>query len=251
MKQAWRLLPFLVTDGFRQMAIDEAIFKSVESGDSPPTLRFYQWEPIAISLGYHQHRYPEHWKNLCFEGQPVDLVRRPTGGRAVLHQGDLTYAVITGGMPFDRNEGYRQICEFLIQGWRSLSFELSYGLAGRGYIHNPNCFGTSTGADLVLPGDRKFIGSAQKRSAQTILQHGSMQLNSDPKLFEQVFGLQDQSDIQALNRTIPPIEEILAALICSAERCFSMELTIGELTPKEQNCWEQILQNSTLKRSFS
>jgi lipoate---protein ligase len=234
MAQSWRLLPLLVADGRQQMAIDAAIFQAVESGESLPTLRFYQWEPIAISLGYHQRTYPDHWRSLNFELQTVDLVRRPTGGRAVLHQGDLTYAIATAGLPPSRTESYRQICEFLIQGWRSLGYELSYGSAGRGYIQNPNCFGTATGADLVLPDGRKLIGSAQKRSADTVLQHGSMRLNSDAKLFETVFGQPSESVEVQSYPLMPSIEQIIAALMVSAETCFDMTLTIGSLSSQEE-----------------
>jgi lipoate---protein ligase len=241
LSQSWRLLPLLVADGRQQMAIDTAIFQAVESGESLPTLRFYQWEPIAISLGYHQRTYPDHWRSLNFEGQTVDLVRRPTGGRAVLHQGDLTYAVATAGLPPSRTESYRQICEFLIQGWRSLGYELSYGSALRGYIQNPNCFGTATGADLVLPDGRKLIGSAQKRSADTVLQHGSMRLNPDAKLFETVFG--DRSETEARsNSLMPSVEQIIPALIAAAETCFEMTLTIGCLSSQEEESVARLLQ---------
>jgi lipoate---protein ligase len=240
MPQPWRLLPFLVADGQQQMAIDEAIFVAVERGESLRTLRFYQWNPIALSLGYHQRNYPDHWRSL----QAVDLVRRPTGGRAVLHQGDLTYAVIASGMSPSRTESYRQICEFLIQGWRSLGYELSYGSAGRGYIQNPDCFGTATGADLVLPDGRKLIGSAQKRSADIILQHGSMRLQPDPKLFEAVFGArsdnqrsenQRSENLESIpNYLMPSTEQIIPALISAAETCFDMKVTIGALSPQEE-----------------
>ncbi len=144
------------------MAIDTWLFEQYCEGSQPPILRFYTWEPAAISLGYHQSRYPAEWQDLRWQGRLLDIVRRPSGGRAVLHQGDLTYAVITSGMG-NRMQAYRSICEFLIQGWRSLNVSLDYGQPGRGYIHNPNCFGTATAADLVTPGGTKLIGSAQQR----------------------------------------------------------------------------------------
>ncbi len=237
-RDAWRLLPFSCDHGVTQMAIDEAIFCGVESGDSPPTLRFYQWDPIAISLGYHQHNYPKHWNDLTFLGAPVALVRRPTGGRAVLHQGDLTYAVIASGFANNRVESYRQICEFLIQGWRSLSQDLSYGNAVRGYIHNSDCFATATGADLVLPTGQKLIGSAQKRSGQTILQHGSMRLTPNAELFETVFGQPDRSSDYL---ELPPTDQVMGALIAAAENCFDASFSVGSLTSTERS-W--IRQNS-------
>ncbi len=229
-RNAWRLLPLSCANGATQMAIDAAIFSAVESGESPPTLRFYQWDPIAISLGYHQRNYPNHWNDLTFSGATVQLVRRPTGGRAVLHQGDLTYAVIASGFADKRSESYLQICEFLIQGWRSLSYDLSYGNAGRGYIHNPDCFATATGADLVLPTGQKLIGSAQKRSGQTILQHGSMRLAPNPELFKMVFG---ETDRIANYQQMPAIDRIIDALVDAAETCFGVSFLIGSLTDGE------------------
>jgi lipoate---protein ligase len=183
-----RVLPIRSGDGLTQMTRDEAIFQAVVAGDCPPTLRFYTWETPTISLGYHQRQYPAHWDTLRWHDRPVKLVRRPTGGRAVLHQGDLTYAIVASGFGASRSAAYGEISQFLIQGWRSLGVELTYGQAGRGYIHNPNCFATATGADLVLNNGSKFIGSAQKRSGTVILQHGSMCLNPDPELWQQVFG---------------------------------------------------------------
>lgn len=237
-RNAWRLLPLSCTDGATQMAIDEAIFHGVESGESLPTLRFYQWDPIAISLGYHQRNYPDHWNGLTFLGVPVDLVRRPTGGRAVLHQGDLTYAVIASGFADNRTESYRQICEFLIQGWRSLSYDLSYGNAGRGYIHNPDCFATATGADLVLSTGQKLIGSAQKRSGQTILQHGSMRLTPNVELFKTVFG---KSDRISNDPELPSIDRIMDALVVAAETCFDASFSVGTLSAVEESWIRQNL----------
>ncbi|YAF98751.1 MAG: lipoate--protein ligase family protein [Nodularia sp. CChRGM 3473] len=217
------------------MAIDRWLLEQHQSGKHPPTLRFYTWSPPAISLGYHQRQYPECWQNLIWRDQQLDLVRRPTGGRAVLHQGDLTYAVITSGIAGSRLQIYEKICEFLIQGWRSLGVELRYGTAGRGYIHNPNCFGTATGADLVLLDGAKLIGSAQLRRGEAILQHGSMRLQPDAALFAQVFNTESLTTVQ-----IPQslsLEKIIAALIAAACDCFVMQI---EVQPLSQSEWEAI-----------
>jgi lipoate-protein ligase A len=218
------------------MAIDRWLLAQHESGKHPPTLRFYTWSPPAISLGYHQRQYPEFWQNLRWKGEKLDLVRRPTGGRAVLHQGDLTYSVVTSGLRGNRLDVYGQICEFLIQGWRSLDIELYYGQAGRGYIHNPNCFGTATGADLVLADGSKLIGSAQLRKGDAILQHGSMRLNPDPELFGKVFNQEFFHPIQ-FPETINQ-EKIIKALIAAACDCFAMEI---EVIPLSENEWNLIL----------
>ena len=170
------------------MAIDRYLLEQHRTGKQPSIIRFYTWQPAAISLGYHQKEYPDRWQNLVWQGMPLDIVSRPTGGRAVLHQGDLTYMVVTSIPPGKRLEVYRQICQFLITGWRSLGIELDYGTATKEYIQHQNCFATATGSDLVTPQGNKVIGSAQLRRGKTILQHGSMIINTDPELYQQVFG---------------------------------------------------------------
>lgn len=217
------------------MAIDRWLVEQHQLGLHPPTLRFYTWSPAAISLGYHQSSFPPHWQQLTWNGAPVDLVRRPTGGRAVLHQGDLTYAVVTSGLSGSRIQVYQQLCEFLIQGWRLLGVELHYGNAGRGYIHNPNCFGTATGADLVLSDGNKLIGSAQLKRDRTILQHGSIRLTPDAALFKQVFGDEAFSPLN-----LPRVEqaEVIEALTIAAREYFGMKLETKPLSAAE---WEAIM----------
>jgi lipoate---protein ligase len=230
MPQHWRLIPPMTANGAVQMAIDRWLLDRHAQGTHPPTLRFYDWSPVAISLGYHQKQYPGEWERLQWQGQPIELVKRPTGGRAVLHQGDLTYAVITSGFSAKRRESYEQICRFLIQGWRTLGVELHYGDAGRGYIQNPNCFGTATAADLVMADGAKLIGSAQLHRDGAILQHGSMRLDQDAALFEQVFGT--RSPMPQLPQTLTPTA-IIQALTEAAIDCFEAELTIAPLSADE------------------
>ncbi|TRU71945.1 MAG: lipoate--protein ligase family protein [Microcystis viridis Mv_BB_P_19951000_S69] len=218
----WRYIPPIISSAELQMAIDSWLLEQHRCSHHPPTLRFYQWSPPAISLGYHQRQYPDFWRNLTWQGQKISLVRRPTGGRAVLHQGDLTYMVVNSGMKGNIREVYQQICQFLITGWQNLGLELSYGAAGRGYIHSANCFGTATGADLVDNWGNKFIGSAQLQRGCYVLQHGSMVLEQDNSLFEQVFA---SSAPQKLN--LAPdltLETIIATLKTAAEECFDCQL---------------------------
>lgn len=253
--EQWRYIPLIEANGAIQMAIDEWLLEQYRLGEQPAVLRFYTWSPVAISLGYHQHRYPEFWQQLMWQGEPIELVRRPSGGRAVLHQGDLTYAVITSGHG-QRMQAYQQICQFLIEGWRSIGVELHYGAAERGYIHNPNCFGTATGADLVTLDGVKVIGSAQLRRDRAILQHGSIQLHPDPELFQQVFGVPLQFNDFSKN-TFPlgdapasgtplmkggrgdqsSVNMLIEALLAAARRCFGIELIEQPLSDRE---WQVI-----------
>ena len=232
----WRLIPLIEASGNVQMAIDKWLLEQHLAGNHPPVLRFYTWSSPTISLGYHQKKYPEHWQNMTWQGEKVDLVKRPTGGRAVLHQGDLTYAVVTSGLSNSRMQAYQQICEFLIAGWKNLGVDLHYGMAGRGYIHNPNCFGTATVADLVTADGCKLIGSAQSRKGNAILQHGSMRLQPDAELFFQVFGEETFASIR-LPENID-IETIVNSLVAAASDCFNVEFDIRLLSNDE---WEEIL----------
>ena len=242
--KTWRLIPAIETTGKIQMEIDSWLLEKYILGKIPPTLRFYTWSNPTISLCYHQRNYPEHWQNLIWQDRSIDLVKRPTGGRGVLHQGDLTYALIGSGFVGKRAEIYQQICQFIIDGWRSLGIDLGYGTAGRAYIHNPNCFGTATSADLICEDGYKLIGSAQLIKDGVILQHGSMRLNPDLELFQQVFGNNITIPPQSISQLASP--KIIDALINSAQKHFNVNFDIQPLS----NCeWLEILEAST-KRSI-
>lgn len=219
------------------MAIDRWLLEQHLLGNIPPTLRFYTWSQPTISLGYHQRTYPAHWQNLIWQDRLVDLVKRPTGGRGVLHYGDLTYAFIGSGFGGKRAEIYQQICQFLIDGWRSLGIELGYGTAGSGYIHNPNCFGTATNADLVCADGSKLIGSAQLIKSGAILQHGSMQLNPNLELADHVFGASIASPPQLISQLAIP--EIIHALIEAAHQSFNVNFHLQPLSDHEWSELEQ------------
>jgi lipoate---protein ligase len=231
--QQWRLIPTLEADGALQMAIDRWLFEQCANHGHPPTLRFYTWSPAAISLGRFQRDWPDHWTTLNWQGQPINLVQRPTGGRAVLHVNDLTYSLVLPDQSGRRRETYESICEFLVQGWRSLGITLHYGTAGRGYIGQPNCFGSATAADLVTESGAKFIGSAQAWQTTTVLQQGSMQLQPDPTLWETVFAAASASpQIPSLSQS-----RIIETLVDTAAHYFKIQF---HQFPFSSNEWAAI-----------
>ncbi len=234
----WRLIPCFETNGAIQMQVDRWLLQQHRLGKHPSTLRFYTWSPAAISLGYHQKDYPQSWKELTWKGLPLDVVRRPTGGRAVLHQGDLTYMVVTSKIPGNRERVYKTICQFLIDGMQSLGIELHYGKAGRGYIGNPNCFAIATAADLIDSEQRKLIGSAQLRQGRAFLQHGSIFLSIDSALYERVFN--SHPVVVKLERSR---ETIIQSLQEAAKNCFNIDLVTEPLSARE---WQQILAQPSL-----
>jgi lipoate---protein ligase len=220
----------MTAPGAVQMQIDRWLLQEYIAGRLPPTLRFYNWSPVAISLGYHQRHYPAAWNSLTWQGQAIDLVRRPTVGRAVLHQGDLTYSIVTNGQG-QRLAIYQRLCEFLIEGWRRLGLNLSYGAQGREYRDQPNCFATATGADLVLEDGYKMIGSAQLLQDGAVLQHGSMRLQPDPQLFDLVFGNIQPTGLSPARAY--QIEEIIQQLVTAATDCWGIPWQIAPLTTQE------------------
>jgi lipoate-protein ligase A len=241
----WRLIPLLDAPGKIQMAIDLWLLEKHQQGKHPPTLRFYTWSTPAISLGYHQQNYPQLWDRLSWQGKPLEIIRRPTGGRAVLHQGDLTYTVVTSVLPGKRLEVYKQICQFLLDGWRSLGVDLDYGNATKEYRQHHNCFATTTHADLVTLNGNKAIGSAQLRRKNTVLQHGSMMLTTDPNLYKQVFSHEASLNLQSLipDRANNSLDKIITTLTEAAKACFKIDLVERSLSPTE---WEDIFTKSLL-----
>ena len=238
-EKTWRLLPFLTASGSEQMAIDRWFLRQHCQGDAPSMLRFYGWSPIAISLGRHQQNYPDYWQQLIWQNQPIEIIRRPTGGRAVLHQGELTYAIITSGIKGNRVQCYKKICQFLKQGWHHLGIDLDYGQQGRAYHHQPNCFANSTVADLVDVMGHKIIGSAQLHQGEAVLQHGSIRLCPDAKLFQRVFNevIPSSFPYQRLNR----IPQIISELTKAAKQCFQANFLYQPLSSAERELIGKLL----------
>ena len=236
----WRLIPLISVEGKLQMAIDSWLLNQHQNYGHPPTLRFYTWNPAAISLGVSQkHHFPHHWQNIKHNGRLIDLVKRPSGGRGVLHQGDLTYSLITSHCEGNLDEVYRYLCQFLILGWQKLGIDLHFGRPERQYLKSANCFSLATNADLVDSEGNKFIGSAQLRKGKYVLQHGSMVLNPDAHLYRQVFNCPPPQPNINIDRNLS-LEKIIDALTESAKECFNCEFFTQPLSSEEL---QQIMAN--------
>ena len=178
---AFKLLQTTCLSGSWQMAIDAAL---LELGR--PVLRFYRWSAPTLSLGFHQ-RPIAHWCAWQAQGQG-QLVRRPTGGGAVLHGNDLCYALVWPNPGCSRLEAYAQVCSWLQQGFAALGEPLGFGQAPSGI--GIDCFASSTPADLVDGRGHKRIGSAQRWQRGCLLQHGSIQLRPDARHWQALLGTQ-------------------------------------------------------------
>ena len=188
--------------GAWNMAIDEALLLEHAAGKTPPTLRFYRWDPAAVSLGYFQDPATEVDQAAC-RSLGIAVVRRPTGGRAVLHDREVTYSVVVGGrrLPGSVVETYRRLAEGLVLGLRALGAEavLAPEKAARERAAReratPEGSGQALGACFEVPssyeiivGGRKVVGSAQVRRKGVILQHGSIPLVLDADRLARVLG---------------------------------------------------------------
>lgn len=155
----WRVIPLEIHDAFMNMAIDESLNESVSSG-APATIRFYRWEPSAVSVGYFQSLREEVDIDLCRE-MGIDVVRRRTGGGTVYHdsKGEITYSLVapeeTYG--FDIPRSYRVICQSIVHALALLDLPAEFRPVN----------------DVVVK-SKKISGSAQTRRAGILLQHGTL-----------------------------------------------------------------------------
>lgn len=162
------------------MAVDEAILGGVAEDASLPTLRFYAWMPPCVSLGRSQSAMELDLKACRVAG--IDCVRRPTGGRAILHRDELTYSIC---MPLhdprsagDILESYRRISDGLAEGLRSLGLVVECARPGGERSSSAACFDAPADHEITI-GGRKMVGSAQFRARGALLQHGSLPLFGD------------------------------------------------------------------------
>jgi len=171
--------------GFDQMALDlNSLNQTISNPEIIFTLRFYYWTGDWISIGYHQKEIPPHWKKLLLNKE-INLVRRPSGGGAVLHSGGITYA-LTFKKTFYKILSYEMVNNWLSKSFRELGLNLQNGDLRKSSIKT-NCFGTSLISDLVDQDGFKRIGSAQYRKKGAFLQHGEIQTHPSKDLWYKLF----------------------------------------------------------------
>jgi lipoate-protein ligase A len=189
----WRLLVTEPADGPTNMAVDEVLWRGRRAGTSAPTLRFFAWAPPTVSLGYGQPLDQELDQAVC-RALGIGLVRRPTGGSAIYHDGpgrELTYSVAASnddlGVGTDLLASYRWIARALARGLRALGAPVEIVERRREYGPVPAfCFARTGTYELEL-GGRKIVGSAQRRHGKSFLQHGSILLDVDAARVAAIF----------------------------------------------------------------
>ena len=197
-KEEGRIIPLLELEGPEHMAIDTFLLdQSIQSKSYSAYFRIYKWAGVWLSVGKNQ-RIPNRWKELAKENN-FQIVRRPSGGSAVLHSGGITYSLIKANNKTSRSEVYYEQCKWLIECFSKLGVKLSFGNDLQNNLNN-NCFESSTKADLIDTKGNKCIGSAQLWKKKHVLQHGEIILNPPKELWLQLFNQEPpNTDLNLLN----------------------------------------------------
>jgi len=272
----WRLIKDSYHNGFINMAVDEAIMIAHKNGLVPPTIRFYQWSPPAVSLGYFQDLKKEINVKVC-QDIGIDIVRRPTGGKAVLHDQELTYSfIIKENDPLVNDsilETYKRISGGIIRGLSYLGIKaelvplrgkLENHLSGRSdkaRIHHLDfksiCFSIPSQYEVQVEG-KKMVGSAQVRKGGVVLQHGSLLIKLEKDKLFSVFNFPSDQIREKLKSKFKAtsLEEILKRKIDFSELSnilprgfeeeFRVKLVESKLTEPEENISKDLLENKYL-----
>jgi lipoate-protein ligase A len=172
----WRLITEKAHEGSLNMALDEAAAETAADG-GPRTLRVYRWEPGTLSLGYHQPADTVDWDYCDREGVPV--VRRPTGGGGIYHDfsGDISYSIVVpaGDVPGDLMASYELLLEPVLDAFDRMGVPAAVAEERAEAIHQPSCYLRAVHpAHDVVVGGRKISGTAQHRTRDAVVQHGSI-----------------------------------------------------------------------------
>jgi lipoate-protein ligase A len=258
MSSTWRLLITPPAPGRHNMAVDEAILDSVAGGQSPPTLRLYAWDPGCLSLGHAQSADVVDEEAVAEAGW--DVVRRPTGGRALLHIDELTYSISAPVSLPGLSEGvlpsYRYLSGGLLAGLQHLGLRPdapSLAVVGEDGLRNPICFEVPSAYEITV-GGRKMIGSAQLRRRGALLQHGSLPLSGDITRVVRALSFPDESTrreaADRLRRHATTVEEALGrqvsfdaagqAVVEGFANGLGWKVAAGELTEAEESLARQL-----------
>jgi len=261
MTEEWRLIDSGLCDAFYNMALDEAIATEVRRGAVPPTLRLYGWGRPSLTLGCFQKASDIDIEYCRFQDIPV--VRRPTGGRAILHGDELTYSFSakTDRAPFSHGllDSYRSI---------SIAFSLAFkkiGLAaelkkvrekGRMLSGSPLCFHSSSFGEILVD-KKKLVGSAQKRWNDGLLQQGSIPYLCEKEKLQGIFGAEKTASLRdcmkALKDALPLLDEdaFRKTVASSFEETFAIRLLLSVPSQEESFLAEGLLHQKYLQSHWN
>ena len=225
------------------MALDVILLEnSIQERVPSPVVRFYTWKGCWLSIGRNQKNIPKNWCSLV-KKQELEIVRRPSGGSAVLHSGGLTYSLIWPYAPRKRKEAYKESCHWLKGGFREIGLPLFFG----NEISEPqttSCFSTSTCADLIDKNGEKRIGSAQLWKQGHLLQHGEILLDPPPQLWEEIFSSKAPKSVSSFI----PREGLDQFLYKACRLCWpEVHWENGKISQKELNVASNAAKRYSLK----
>jgi lipoate-protein ligase A len=253
MNNTWRLIKTPPAPGPWNMAVDEAILEAIGRKKVIPTLRLYAWEPACLSLGYAQPVSDVDIGRLKSHGW--NLVRRATGGRAILHTDELTYSV-TGPQDEPRLAGgvlesYQRLSQALLVALQNLGIPAEalpqpQNSSSNGQPKEPVCFEVPSNYEITVHG-KKLVGSAQARKRDGVLQHGTLPLYGDLTRITQVLAFSTEekrnlvakrlldraTNIESATHHKINWDEAAAAFIAAFSETLNLQLEPAELTPAE------------------
>jgi lipoyl(octanoyl) transferase len=265
----WRLIYTPSNHGAWNMAADEAILEHIHRGESPTTLRLYSWDPACLSLGHAQSFKDVDMERIKSHGWEV--VRRATGGRAILHTDELTYSItgsaeepaLVGGVL----ESYNRLAQALLYAVHSLGLPVEIkeeAQAGPGQNLNPICFEVPSSYEITVQG-KKLIGSAQARKKEGVLQHGSLPLTGDLTRICQALIFENEDAREkagtrllehattvegVLGRKIS-FEEAGQAFVKGFEAQLGIQFESGEMSPSEIKRTEELVNEKYAHASWT
>ena len=233
----WDLVLDTALDGHENMAIDAVLLDEIEKSPEPrTTLRFYTWSRPTLSLGRNQKIEKAADISYC-RNNNIDVVHRPTGGRAVLHDDELTYAIVSNDTSFFGDTiyaNYKRVSEALCTGFNLLGVPavLAPDTVKPGELPDgvdPPCFLSPSRYELMVNG-RKIVGSAQRRLRQSFLQHGSMPITVDLKALAGATRMpgtdlleQEMAGCAEFLAVRPTIQEMISAFMRAFQEHFPVE----------------------------
>lgn len=212
-----KIIPYETRTGKENMQIDSDLLDfAIKNELKEPIFRLYGWEPACVSLGRNQK--DDFLDYELLKSKNIDVVRRLTGGRALLHDNEITYSFICPESFLQNGShiisSYKEISQILIDKFKKLGIDLDFGTSKPIKTGFDYCMLISTGADLCYK-EKKLIGSAQCRSHGYILQHGSILYDYDKNLLEEIFKEKVSTDeITSIKEINPKLskEEIIDIL---------------------------------------
>lgn len=250
----FRIIDTGFNNGFFNMALDETVMDSVRNGKTLPTIRFYQWSPLCVSLGYFQ-RLNEINVNNCRK-LGINIVRRMTGGKAVLHNKELTYSFIApqSFLPRSIIESYKIIATPILNTLEQLGLKVSLIDEKIGEGSSSFCFFEHSYYEINV-NNKKIVGSAQARIKDVLLQHGSIMLDYSPEIFAHIFNTKENDiDERKIKKRVTSIKhEMQENLNLSKLKSLlieNFERSLNIKTKKEKPTEDELLFTQGLKEKY-